>query len=45
MHWTKAIGNVKLSFGQAIKINQAKNFYLPYLFYGNNDVSFSYLEG
>ena len=45
MHWTKAIGNMKSSFGKAIKIIQAKNFYPPYLFYGNNDASFSYLEG
>lgn len=45
MHWTKAIGNMKLSFGKDIKIIQAKKFYLPYLLYGNNDSFFSYLEG
>lgn len=38
MHWTKAMGDVKLSFGKAIKIIQAKNF-LPPLFYGNNNIS------
>lgn len=45
IHWTKAMGDMELSFAKAIKIIQAKSFYFPFVFYGNNNVSFTYLEG